>query len=66
MDKKVQNALHGTKTEELLKQAARGEAQAFTRYMLFSGMADQEGYCFYCPLVAPAGAKSLHKHAKTA
>ena len=22
--------------------------------------------CFYCPLVAPAGAKSLHKHAKTA
>ena len=44
MDKKGQNALHGTKTEELLKQAARGEAQAFTRYMLFSGMADQEGY----------------------
>ena len=22
--------------------------------------------CFYCPLVAPAGAKSLHKHAETA
>lgn len=34
----------GTKTEELLKQAARGEAQAFTKYMLFAGLAGEEGY----------------------
>lgn len=42
--KTVQNALAGTKTEELLKQAARGEAQAFTKYMLFAGLAGEEGY----------------------
>lgn len=40
----VQNALTGTKTEELLKQAAHGEAQTYTRYRLFSDIADKEGY----------------------
>ena len=42
--KTVQNALAGSKTEELLKQAARGEAQAFTKYMLFASLAGDEGY----------------------
>lgn len=44
MKKHSQSALTGTKTEQYLKTAAQGEASAFTKYSLYSDIADEEGY----------------------
>ncbi len=43
MAKNVMSALAGTKTEQNLMNAAKDEALAYTKYILFSEMADREG-----------------------
>lgn len=44
METKAQSALVGTETELLLKKAADGEANAYTKYMLYADTAAREGY----------------------
>lgn len=44
MDRQSKSALAGTKTEQNLQAALRGEALAHTKYMLFADMASTEGY----------------------
>lgn len=43
MEQQTQSALAGTKTEQNLRDAARGEALAHTKYLLFSHIAANDG-----------------------
>jgi len=40
----IQSGLAGTKTEKNLYDAATGESKASTKYKIFSGVANEEGY----------------------